>query len=204
MKDASDKLLETTTKVSKGDPNSLAMVDQIKDRLTNLRKALPSTRTEQVDSKALVERIKAIFTLFEQLAGDTRWKTAILETETNVVLAHASARKLADAASIIKDPKRALILNFNENWSFTGENEPIAAEFQVRIPIFLGFRVLAEGRPPDIIITLRSDPRHTGNPGNAPLERLRTEVERLLAWELRKIGFTMEYEVNVFADLPPE
>ncbi len=185
------------------DLHNIGVMSKIESLIKSLDIELSVYFAVPITPNELVERTKAIYTEFGQFYDDIRWKDDTLVAETSAVLAHASARWVADADSIIQDPKRALISNFNENWSFTGENERIAAEFQARIPVFCGFRVLAEGRPPDIVITLRSDPRHTESPGNPPLDKLKTEVERLLEWELRKIGFTMEYEVNVFDNPPP-
>jgi hypothetical protein len=203
LKDASDGVHDIILKVDKDDIHNLAALNSIKDSLEGLSKYIRGFSAEQVDAKDLVIRAKTIYTLFEQIDGDLRLKTSTLLAETNMVLAYASARWLADAASIIEDPKRALSINTVEDWSFLGEFERIAAEFQTRIPLFLGYRVRAEGRHTEIIISLKDGPRDKDMTGVSPLEQLKKEVEKFLAWELRKTGWTMNCDVYAIGGSPP-
>ncbi len=203
LKDARDGLNEITApKTGRNDMQTPGELNKIRALLESLRKDIHGVSAEQVDIRELVERTKTIYALFEGVEGDARLKASVLLAETNAVLAHASARRMADTVALLEDPKRALSASTVAKWTFQGEYERIATEFQSRFPTFLGCRVEVRARYGEILVRLTCIPRKEGAAGVSPLEGLRQEMEKFLAWELRKIGYDMYYNIDVLYNPP--
>ncbi|OLS16192.1 MAG: hypothetical protein RBG13Loki_0177 [Promethearchaeota archaeon CR_4] len=202
VKAARDGVYEVALEVNKDDTHNYGTLDKIRNTLDRVIKEILGAKTEQLDTKTLDERLKGIFTLYGHLSADVRWMPSTLLAETYAVLAHASMRRFADAVTIIQDQEKALSIYAAKKWTFQSEYERMAAEFQTRFPIFFGNRVEVQVKNGEIAIKLTGRPRNMDKRIGSPLNGLKQELEKFLEWELRKIGYNMEYNIDVF-DNPP-
>ena len=150
-----------------------------------------------MNTNILDKDLKTIIELFEDFKADKGFMASLIMIETNILIAHFKNRLIVDMKSIIEDPKKALPyigIDFNH------KRKIMAEKFQVWFPKFLGYRVDVRSDPHVMIIRLTGEPPTPEELTRSPTIVLKPEVEEFIVWELRKWGYSMEYDINTYDD----
>lgn len=176
------------------DEESLERLTEIQSQIETLAKKVEDTKDEDLDIGELEVRGKEILTQFERLDTEVKFRASLMLAETKAVLAYSSIRWMADAQVIIDDPE--LAMHRDPDWTFYDDNLRLGREIERRFPRFYGHGVEGVGKNIGISVLLRGNPPKT--PGVSPLAALAEEVEEFLAWELRKVGLDMTYDLVTY------
>lgn len=171
-------------------------------KLNNIQDIIESVKEEiksagdviDLDTDGLNERLMAILELFDSLYSDIRFRTPLVFTETQIVLAHSRVSWIADAQGIIRDPKSA---RHGKGFTFDGERDRLATEFQARFPKFAGYRVTAKRRGFATDFALIDGPPEPDTGIISTREILSNELVEFLKWELRKISDDMIFKIFI-------
>ncbi len=182
------------------DEKSLKRLTQIQSQIKTLAKKVEDTKDEDIyrsDIVALEARGKEILAQFERLDTDVKLRVSLILAETKVVLAYSSIRWMADAQVIINDPE--LAMHRDPDWTFYHDKLRLGKEIERRFPRFYGHAVEGVGKNQGISVLLGGNPPNT--PGVSPINALAQEVEKFLAWELRKVGLDMTYDLVKYENI---
>ena len=195
LKGAGERVGEVVMlEASEIDKKNLKKLTEIQSQIESLARDVENTKDEDLDTGHLDVRMKEILALFERIDSDVRFRTSLILAETNVVLAYSSIRWIADAEVIIDDPDMAE--HQDPDWTFYNDKLRLAKELQERFPWFYGYRIKVIGKNQGISVQLKGNPPSAA--GVSPLEALKQKVEEFLAWELRKVGLDMTYELIIY------
>ena len=195
LTDAGDGVTEVLTlEAGKIGKKSLEKLTEIQSRIESLAKEVEDTRDEDLDTGELDVCCKEILAQFERLDNDVKFMVPLILAETNAVLTYSNIRWMADAQVIIDDLDMAEHQDLA--WTFYDDKLRLAKELQKRFPWFYGHCVECKGKYFGISVRLKGTPPKT--PGVSPLEVLKEEVVKFLAWELRKVGLDMTYDLVVY------
>ena len=179
------------------DEKSLKRLTQIQSQIETLAKKVEDTKDEDLyrsDIVALEARGKVILAQFGRLDTDVTLMASLILAETKAVLAYSSIRWMADAQVIIDDPEMAM--HRDPDWTFYHDKLRLGREIERRFPRFYGYGVEGVGKTNGISVLLGGNPPKT--PGVSPLAALAEKVEEFLAWELRKVGVNMTYDLVTY------
>lgn len=195
LSDAGEGVTEAIAiEAGRTDEKSLERLTEVQSQIETLAKKVEDTKDEDLDIGELEVRGKEILAQFERLDTAVKFMVSLILAETNAVLAYSSIRWMADAQVIIDDPE--LAMHRDPDWTFYDDNLRLGREIERRFPRFYGHGVEGVGKNIGISVLLRGNPPKT--PGVSPLAALAEKVEAFLAWELRKIGFNMTYDLVTY------
>jgi len=176
------------------DEKSLKRLTQIQSQIETLAKKVEDTKDEDMNIGELEVRGKEILAQFGRLDTDVTLMASLILAETKAVLAYSSIRWMADAQVIIDDPEMAM--HRDPDWTFYHDKLRLGREIERRFPRFYGYGVEGVGKTNGISVLLGGNPPKT--PGVSPLAALAEKVEEFLAWELRKVGVNMTYDLVTY------
>ncbi|MGY5874562.1 MAG: hypothetical protein RTU30_02340 [Candidatus Thorarchaeota archaeon] len=181
------------------DLNIVKVEKELSKRLSAIRKHV-SELTDYLDKdiikgEEIYQNAQEILEIFGNLSANARFIETIIQTETIVVMINVEAREIITA-----EPKTERPDDFRprfKDWTVDGMRAELAAEFQLRFPVFLGRRITisSAGKGFEIHIEHVSD-----SPIDIEivLETLKEKTEHFLSKALLDGPLTFMYDVTVY------
>ncbi|MFW9909841.1 MAG: hypothetical protein ACFFEF_14840, partial [Candidatus Thorarchaeota archaeon] len=172
---------------------NLSALKSIQNKLEILSESAENADENNFNTRRWMTQIKRIINLFSQINNE-ELESSLVEPETKALLAQFRLVTITDANSIIDDPNAALI--DYKNFTFSGEYERLGKELQEIFPRFLGYRVEMQSRFDGFSIDLKESSPTISTISEAPAKAIKPIIAEFLSWHLRKIGYTMMFELT--------